>query len=167
MGDSIDAPSRAERRAFLFDVDATDHEHGAAWLATDHRVLEWHAVDGRLVFGTITPRASRRHPSRHLLDISRERTLELWDMLAEGRLDELERQPWLPGDGWRRDPELDAKIAGAEHEGARIFYASLGPERADTKCRREDCARGAVRFSVFCRPHHFESVRGKRCPFDD
>ncbi len=45
------------------------------------------------------------------------------------------------------------------------FYDSLGPEATGTKCRKDGCDRGTVRFSVFCRIHHFESVKKKPCPF--
>lgn len=45
------------------------------------------------------------------------------------------------------------------------YYNSLGRERSDVKCRRENCERGAVKFSVLCRNHHFENVRRRPCPF--
>jgi hypothetical protein len=45
------------------------------------------------------------------------------------------------------------------------FYDSLGPEAPQTKCRKDGCSRGTVKFSVFCRSHHFESVKRKPCPF--
>jgi len=45
------------------------------------------------------------------------------------------------------------------------FYDSLGPEAPGTKCRGEGCKRGTIRFSVFCRIHHFENVKKKPCPF--
>jgi hypothetical protein len=31
--------------------------------------------------------------------VSRERVLELWLVLARGTIDEIEREPWLPGYG--------------------------------------------------------------------
>jgi len=49
----------------------------------------------------------------------------------------------------------------------REFYDKLGEERVGTKCKRDECARGTVQFSVLCRPHHFESIKGKPCPFTD
>jgi hypothetical protein len=166
MGDSIDEPSPAQMRTFLFDVDTSDVEHSAAWLSTDDHTLEWSgAYGGLLVFSPATAESSGA--SRHLVDVPPERTLELWRMLSEGRLEELEDQPWLAGNGWRPDPEREASLAAAQCEADREFYESLGAERADTCCRRETCTRGAVRWSVFCRPHHFESVRSKSCPFDD
>ena len=48
----------------------------------------------------------------------------------------------------------------------RQFYDSLGNEARGTACRREGCERGAVHLSVFCRKHHFESIRKRPCPFE-
>lgn len=47
----------------------------------------------------------------------------------------------------------------------RKFYDSLGPERADVPCREPGCSRGAVAYSVLCRPHHFENIKRKVSPF--
>ena len=49
----------------------------------------------------------------------------------------------------------------------RQFYQSLGAEREGTMCRKAECGRGVVALSVFCRPHHFESVKQRPCPFQD
>jgi len=49
----------------------------------------------------------------------------------------------------------------------RQFYQSLGHERASTPCRAQNCSRGAIQYSVFCRVHHFENIQKKPCPFND
>jgi hypothetical protein len=49
----------------------------------------------------------------------------------------------------------------------REFYQSLGAEREGTVCRKAGCGRGAVAFSIFCKPDHFESVKQRPCPFRD
>ena len=49
----------------------------------------------------------------------------------------------------------------------RKFYQSLGTEREGVVCRKAGCGRGAVALSIFCRPHHFESVKRRPCPFQD
>jgi hypothetical protein len=166
-GDSIDKPSLAEMRKLLFDVDPNDDEHGDAWLSADDHTLEWSGVDsGRLVYWR-RAKAKGRDGPRHLVGVTRERTLELWRMLAEGHLEEVERQAWLPGNGSPPDAERQAMVAAAERELDRRFYESLGAERPGTRCKREGCRRGTVAFSVFCRPHHFGSVKRKTCPFDD
>ena len=45
------------------------------------------------------------------------------------------------------------------------FFDSLGAERAETSCQADGCDRGAIPFSVFCRRHHFEQIKKRRCPF--
>jgi hypothetical protein len=62
-------------------------------------------------------------------------------------------------------PRLSRKEAQAKRD--REFYDSLGPEREGIVCRSVGCRRGAISLSVFCRPHHFESIERRRCPFDD
>jgi hypothetical protein len=47
----------------------------------------------------------------------------------------------------------------------REFYDSLGVENTDNKCRHDGCSRGMVKFSVFCRIHHFEQIKKRPCPF--
>jgi hypothetical protein len=47
----------------------------------------------------------------------------------------------------------------------RDFYELLGSERPDQPCRRDGCTRGAISQSVLCRSHHFESIKGRACPF--
>lgn len=49
----------------------------------------------------------------------------------------------------------------------RQFCDKLGPEDSSRQCRHEGCHRGTIDVSVFCRRHHFESIRGRPYPFDD
>jgi hypothetical protein len=49
----------------------------------------------------------------------------------------------------------------------RQFLQSLGDERQHIACRKAGCERGAVALSVFCRRHHFESVKQRPYPFQD
>jgi hypothetical protein len=53
------------------------------------------------------------------------------------------------------------------HNMDRQFYDSLGEENSNGKCKQNSCDRGIVNFSVFCRVHHFESIKQKICPFED
>jgi hypothetical protein len=57
--------------------------------------------------------------------------------------------------------------AEVQHRLDREFYEALGAERPGVPCRKDGCRRGAVEQSVFCRPHHFASVKGRQCPFSD
>jgi hypothetical protein len=76
---------------------------------------------------------------------------------------------YLHNDAFLPAPNSPPPPPWEETEGKldREFYDSLGPERSGTKCRRENCIRGAVSLSVLCRPHHFESIKGRPSPFSD
>jgi hypothetical protein len=128
----------------------------------DSTSLEYE-VGGNLAF-------SRSEQSRHLAQVTPEHVVDLWQKLATGRLDELEREPWQPGTRPPLSPEareaLRRQLAEAELVGDRKFYDALGPELPGDVCRADGCGRGCVRFSVFCKRHHFESLRKRACPFD-
>ena len=161
LGDEIDAPSIEDLRRFLCELDPNDKEHGAAWVSTrDGITLEWN-VGGRMAF------ARRGTPTRHMLGVEKERAVELWLDLMADRLDEIEACPWLPGVGPLLTAAEKAELVELQRTGERAFYDSLGEERKDAPCRRAGCTRGSVAHSVLCRPHHFESVRGRRSPFED
>lgn len=52
-------------------------------------------------------------------------------------------------------------------EAERRFYDLLGPERPEIACQHPGCERHAISLSVFCKPHHFESVKNSPCAFFD
>ncbi|HYC59570.1 MAG TPA: hypothetical protein VEK79_08385 [Thermoanaerobaculia bacterium] len=83
------------------------------------------------------------------------------DLLLEAFLYYHQFDAFLPRPG-APDPPPRAAI---EQDLDRKFYDSLGPERADVPCRGPACTRGAVAYSVLCRPHHFESIKRKVSPF--
>jgi hypothetical protein len=60
----------------------------------------------------------------------------------------------LPREEWQRKFDLD-------------FYNKLGEESVETVCKKQDCNRGTVECSVFCRVHHFEMIQKQPCPFTD
>jgi hypothetical protein len=164
-GESMDMPSVRQMREFLFAVDASDEEHGAAWLSTDSdHSLEWNG-DGRLVF--TAERHAQKPSVHHLLHVSRDRALELWCALADGNVAIVEREKWQPGNGFVDTPERRARIEADQLADDRAFYDLLGEERAGVPCKRESCSRGAIFSSVLCRVHHFESIRGRPSPFED
>ncbi|UXK10299.1 hypothetical protein N5094_09005 [Shewanella putrefaciens] len=49
----------------------------------------------------------------------------------------------------------------------RDFYDCLGEERSQVQCKNEECQRGAITSSAYCRAHHFEMVQNKPYPFID
>src|SRR5690349_19666021 len=89
-GDSVDAPSVAQMRDFLEALDPADEEHGAAWLVDEEGNGLEYEVGGNLCF------SRRLADERHLSGVSHDRVIELWLLLANGRFDELEREPWQP-----------------------------------------------------------------------
>lgn len=65
---------------------------------------------------------------------------------------------------WAEDapsPELDKQ----RREDWRL-YNSLGEEDMLRPCKHEGCKRGAIRFSVLCKRHHFEMLHKRDCPFE-
>jgi hypothetical protein len=69
---------------------------------------------------------------------------------------------FLPEIGAPDPPPTEVIIRNLDLE----FYDDLGAERAEKPCREPGCLRGSVQFSVLCRPHHFENIKGKKSPFD-
>jgi hypothetical protein len=150
-------------RLVLERLDPRDEEHGAAWLSTDDGDSLEYEVGGNLCF-------TRADSDRHLPQVSTEKVLELWGALARGELDRLEEEPWQVGPRppltIEQEEARRRKLAAAQLASDRQFYDLLGPERASIPCRDAACTRGCVPLSVFCRRHHFESIFGRRCPFD-
>ena len=45
------------------------------------------------------------------------------------------------------------------------FWEALGEDEGDQTCRIESCKRKNMKHSVFCKRHHYESIRKEPCPF--
>jgi hypothetical protein len=163
LGESEDTPTEARLREFLNAIDPDDEEHGAAWVTDEfENSLEFNG-DGTLVFS----RASSPDP-RHISDVSKDRALALWNLLVSGRIADLEALPWKPGLRTFAPDELARRqqaLADLQRQQDREFYDLLGPERPGTGCRSPGCTRGCISLSALCRSHHFESIRGRPCPF--
>jgi len=43
----------------------------------------------------------------------------------------------------------------------RAFLDAIGPEVGPEICRKDGCSRHHIHHSVFCRPHHFEMIKGR------
>jgi hypothetical protein len=162
-GDSHDDPSPEVMRKFLAELDPLDEEHGAAWVGDEEGNALEYEVGGNLAF-------TRSDQLRHLAHVSPGRVLELWQKLVAGRLDELEQELWQPGARPPLSPEArearDRRLAEAQLREDRRFYEALGPELSAEPCRVEGCGHGCVRYSVFCRQHHFEHLKKRPCPFE-
>ena len=64
---------------------------------------------------------------------------------------------------WLQRPECSAEEQEAIKDLA--FWESLGPEIEAEECRSEGCSDSRVKFSVFCRAHHFHQLTGKHPNF--
>lgn len=166
-GHSEDEPDLARMSEFLAELDAPDEEHPDTWLSHESGWTLSVFESGRVVYENVE---SEDGP-RYLLGISRDRALALWTALARGDLAEIESESWSSGYEPPRTEEEQAAIVQRAAEMTlnmdRSFYDQLGSENLDSPCRTPGCSRGTVRFSVLCRPHHFESIRKKPCPFND
>ena len=92
-------------------------------------------------------------------DKNPERLNDLWRQYREASLREEPQKRALkvgPPPPKNRRPVTD-----------REYYDFFGPEDNSKKCQSENCQRGTVKFSAFCRTHHFENVKKKTCPWTD
>lgn len=162
-GGTDDGPTVERMKEILAQLAEDDLEHPDAWLsmedgwtlsADQEGLVVWHNVER----GVAEP--------RHMRGVTRERMLELWLLVAQGRTNEIDALPWQPGYGHRppTEEELEARRRW-QLEDARRFFDLLGVERSGTRCAEAGCGRGRVDQSVLCRVHHFEMVRRQPCPF--
>jgi hypothetical protein len=92
-GRSESNPSVERMREVLNELDAEDIEHQSVFLAHESEWCLATYPGGLLVWQN----AETADKPRHMNNVSHERVLELWLKLAEGRLGEIEAEPWLPG----------------------------------------------------------------------
>ncbi len=45
------------------------------------------------------------------------------------------------------------------------FWEELGEEEGYEDCQERKCTRKKIRFSVYCKHHHYEMIIKERCPF--
>jgi hypothetical protein len=93
---SSDKPTTRESLSDLFDeLRIADQEHGdvavvhedSGWTISVHR-------DGRVVLENLSDGGER-----HMIPVSKERVLQLWELLIKGDVDALLREPWELGYG--------------------------------------------------------------------
>ena len=164
LGESEDTPSEGRLREFLNAIDPDDEEHGAAWVTDEfENSLEFNG-DGTMVFS----RTSSANP-RHISHVSKDRALDLWNLLVSGSVAELEALPWEPGLRTFDPGELARRqqaLADLQRQQDRDFYDLLGAERPGTACRLPGCTRGCISLSALCRSHHSKTFAGDRALFD-
>ena len=97
------------------------------------------------------------------------RAMRLPEVIVGTALASLERGEYPDGLSeheivWADDPppkeDLETRLE-------REFYEKLGSEDASRRCKRPGCTRGSVRFSLLCKRHHFEMIKGHACPFGE
>jgi hypothetical protein len=159
-GDSIDSPTVEEMRKFLDKLDIDDPEHCEVWLSRTES--DW-TLACHPYHEVVFVNDEENIPPRHLTNVSRDKMLMLWQNLAAGKLEELEKEPWLPGYTSQSTPsEPDPK------ELYRSFWNDLiNAERIpNAKCKIEECRENPVALTVFCPKHFFEKSVKIPCPFD-
>ncbi|MDA1053472.1 MAG: hypothetical protein O3C40_23735 [Planctomycetota bacterium] len=85
-------PSVDRMRAILAELDANDDEHPDVALSHESEWCLSAYPSGLLVWENL-----EQGEPRHMNGIPRERVLALWLKLAQGQLDDIEAEPWLPG----------------------------------------------------------------------
>lgn len=96
FGDGIDNPSIEQMREFLERLNLDDEEHSEVWLTHDQTSWTLSCFpSSKIVFYQMSD--GYEYKPRHLTNVSRDKMLELWQKLANGQLDELEKELWKPG----------------------------------------------------------------------
>lgn len=86
-------PTLARMREVLSELDSEDIEHPGVSLTHES---EWSL--GAYPGGTLTwENVDAADNPRHMNGVTRERVLALWSKLAEGKIAEIEAEPWLSG----------------------------------------------------------------------
>lgn len=97
-GSDESEPTVERLREILGQLDAEDDEHPS--VSVTHESEWWlGAYPGGLL---IWENVAADDEAKHMNEVPRERVLELWVKLLSGKIDEIEREAWLPG---YEDPE--------------------------------------------------------------
>jgi hypothetical protein len=65
----------------------------------------------------------------------------------------------------QKDELLD--VHPKSHPPDRQFYDLLGEEDLSHTCKYENCTRGSIKISHFCKKHHYELIIKQPYPFED
>ena len=164
-GDSEDNPKKNRMQEILAELDAADPEHPDTWLSHESGWTLSVFESGLIVWENPELDGGARYQEQ----VSRVEALRLWLLLSRGEFEVIESMPWLDGYG---PPIADEELRRRQQVAAEITlniqresYDKLGPEDDARTCRHDACSRGTVKFSVFCRPHHFENLYKQPSPF--
>lgn len=152
-------------REILAELSIPDQEHPDTWLSHESGWTASIYESGLVIWEN--PEMDKG--PRYQEGLNRDEALQIWLLLSRGQFEEIDRQAWKDGQG---PPISDEEKEKRQREAAELtlkmhreFYDNLGPEDAGEQCRQPGCPRGTVKFSVFCRIHHFESLYKTPCPF--
>jgi len=93
MGDTKRDPPLNALELLFEELESADDEHTDVSVSHESEWTLSAFKSGHLVWENV---AEGDQP-RHMRPISREKVLELWRLLAEGRISEIEKEPWQPG----------------------------------------------------------------------
>ncbi|MCC2954489.1 hypothetical protein LK542_02540 [Massilia sp. IC2-477] len=165
-GGSEDIPPVERMRELIAELDVKDEEHPDTWLT--HNSSGWSIRLDEDHFAYFENEECEI--IGHMANVSAAQALELWLCLAKDGPNAVSALKWIPGSRPISQQEIDERTVKANESllaSDRAFYDQLGPELTDAVCRMQDCERGRIRYSVFCKIHHFEQIRHRPCPFSD
>jgi hypothetical protein len=160
--DSLDSPSVEEMREFLNRLDIDDPEHCEVWLSHHESGWTLGCLSHSEVYLDIDAGEEQNTAARHLTNVSREKMLMLWQKLADGKIQELETEAWLPGYTSQVPPKSDPVELHRD-----FWHELITAERIpDAKCKIEECRENPITQTVFCPKHFFEKYAKIPCPFN-
>jgi hypothetical protein len=95
-GGSIDCPSIERMQDALDELKTDDPEHPDAWISREDGWTIAVHQGGLVVFENVDAEGG---DERHQKGVSISDALRLWQLLADGDLEAIRAQPWLPGYG--------------------------------------------------------------------
>lgn len=162
-GGSEENPTDKRLVEIIAELKEKDSEHPDTWMIHDSGWTLIFHEKGIVIWSN----PEQESEERHLKESDPIQLFELWKLLANGNIDELEKKPWKEGHGIPpQTPEERQQIVDAMYESNKEFYDQLGDEIENEQCKEPGCTRGRIYYGVFCRIHHFEMIRKIRCPFD-
>jgi hypothetical protein len=165
-GGSEESPPLDRLREIIAELDIRDEEHPDTWMG--HADSDWLLRLDEDRFAYL--QNSEDETIAHLSAVSPATALTLWRQFAEGGRDAVSGYGWISGPRPISAQEQSDRARRATQALLALdceFYAQLGPELTDAVCRTDGCTRGRIQYSVLCKAHHFEKLRGRPCPFSD
>lgn len=165
-GGSEDSPSIKRMEELIAELAIADEEHPDTWLTHSPSGWSIRLDEGRIAY----LEDSDCNIISHMKAVRPDLALQLWIRFSKDGRDAVAEELWVNGQPPVSPEELVARRIHGEKlmlANDRAFYDELGPERPSMPCKIEGCVRGAIEYSVLCRPHHFEQIRHRQCPFDD